>query len=252
MKQILGVHGKTPNLAIHAELGLEPLCFKAFKLMLKYYNRLIKIEQSKDYVYDLLRSAFEEDKQLHSQNCLSWGKSVKQLKTIFNLDTLDLSHVQFSKEISTYYSGKLMNHIRNSETEKLRFFSKILTTFELQKYLTFNINKYAHSLLTKLRLSAHSLAIETGRYCTPTIPANERLCKACKDKVEDEHHFLIECPIYNSVRDIFFTLFNRKFNETTKVTINRLLNPSSSQDLNNICLYLKESYSLRDSTFKNI
>ena len=64
MKQILGVHGKTPNLAIHAELELEPLCFKAFKLMFKYYNR-IKIEQSKDYVYDLLRSAFEEDKQLH-------------------------------------------------------------------------------------------------------------------------------------------------------------------------------------------
>ena len=64
MKQILGVHGKTPNLAIHAELELEPLCLKAFKLMFKYYNR-IKIEQSKDYVYDLLRSAFEEDKQLH-------------------------------------------------------------------------------------------------------------------------------------------------------------------------------------------
>jgi hypothetical protein len=40
MKQILGVHGKTPNLAIHAELELEPLCFKAFKLMFKYYNRI--------------------------------------------------------------------------------------------------------------------------------------------------------------------------------------------------------------------
>ena len=35
-------------------------------------------------------------------------------------------------------------------------------------------------------------------------------------------------------------------------TINRLLSPSSVQDLNNICLFLKESYSLRDSTFKNI
>jgi hypothetical protein len=94
--------------------------------------------------------------------------------------------------MSTYYSGKLMNqliHIRNSETGKLRFFSKILTTFEIQKYLTFNINKYVRSFLTKLRLSAHSLAIETGRYCKPTIPANERFCKACKDKVEDEHHF---------------------------------------------------------------
>jgi hypothetical protein len=97
------------------------------------------------------------------------------------------------------------------------------------------------SLLTKLRLSAHSLAIETGRYCKPTIPANEWFCKACKDKVEDEHHLLIGCHIYNSVRDKFFTLCNRNFNETTEVTINRLLNPSSSQDLNNICLYLKES-----------
>ena len=174
MKQILGVHGKSTNLAIHAELGLEPLCFKAFKLMFKYYNRLIKIEQSKDYVYDLLRSAFDEDnfKQLHSQNCLSWGKSVEQLKTVFNLDTLDLFHVQFSKEMSTYYSGKLMNqliHIRNSETGKLRFFSKILATFEIQKYLTFNINRYVRSFLTKLRLSAHSLAIETGRYCKPIM-----------------------------------------------------------------------------------
>ena len=64
------------------------------------------------------------------------------------------------------------------------------------------------------------------------------------------HHFLIECPIYNSVRDTLFTLFNRKCNETTEVTINRLLNPSSSQDLNNIYLYLKEFYLLRDSTFK--
>ena len=33
------------------------------------------------------------------------------------------------------------------------------------------------------------------------------------------------------MRDKFFTLFNRKFNGTTEVTINRLLNPSSSQDL---------------------
>jgi hypothetical protein len=67
--------------------------------------------------------AFKPKNALHSQNCLSWGKSVEQLKTIFNLDTLDLSHVQFSKEMSTYYSGKLMNqliHRRNSETKALK------------------------------------------------------------------------------------------------------------------------------------
>ena len=255
MKQILGVHGKTSNLAIHSELGIDPLCFKTFKLMFKYYNRLIKIEQSEHHLYDLLRSAFEVDKQLCSQNNTSWLKYFKNLKTLFKLDTMDMSPSQFSKEMSKYYSGKLTNqliHIKNSETGKLRFFSKIYTKFELQNYLTYNINKHICSLLTKFRLSAHSLAIETGRYCKPITPANERFCKACKDKVEDEHHFLIDCPLYNSVRDKFFTLFNQIPNETTQMTINRLLNPSSSQDLNNICLFLKEAYSLRDSVFKNI
>ena len=41
LKNILGVHGKTSNLVLHAELGLFPICFKAFKLMFRYYTRLI-------------------------------------------------------------------------------------------------------------------------------------------------------------------------------------------------------------------
>jgi hypothetical protein len=79
--------------------------------MFKYYNHLIKIEQSKDYVYDLLRSAFEEDKQLHSQNCPSWGKSVKQLKSIFNLDALDLSHVQLNQSKQNKYADPGYNDV---------------------------------------------------------------------------------------------------------------------------------------------
>ena len=39
MKNILGVRGKTSNLALHAELGLFPLCSKAFKLMFRCYTR---------------------------------------------------------------------------------------------------------------------------------------------------------------------------------------------------------------------
>jgi len=55
MKNIFGFHGKTSNLAVHAELGLFPLCFKAFKLMLRYYTRLIQLEENNHSKYDLLR-----------------------------------------------------------------------------------------------------------------------------------------------------------------------------------------------------
>ena len=54
MKNILGVHGKTSNLALHVELGLFPLRFKVF--------RLIQLKENNDSKYDLLRSTFEEDR----------------------------------------------------------------------------------------------------------------------------------------------------------------------------------------------
>jgi hypothetical protein len=46
-------------------------------------------------------------------------------------------------------------------------------------------------MLTKLRISAHSLAIETGRYGTTKIPADQKFCKFCPTNVEDEVHFII-------------------------------------------------------------
>ena len=57
-KDILGVHGKASNIAVHTELGVYPLCFKSYSLMFKYYKRLCKIECDTDCKNSLLRSAF--------------------------------------------------------------------------------------------------------------------------------------------------------------------------------------------------
>ena len=46
--------------------------------------------------------------------------------------------------------------------------------------------------LTKLRISAHNLAIETGRYSRPIeTPIEKRLCFHCK-QVETEFHFIFD------------------------------------------------------------
>mgnify|MGYP006906297622 CR=1 FL=1 len=41
--------------------------------------------------------------------------------------------------------------------------------------------------ITKLRISAHSLSIETGRYARPTIPSNERFCKFCTGNTDTQN-----------------------------------------------------------------
>ena len=56
-------------------------------------------------------------------------------------------------------------------------------------------------MLPKLRISAHSLAIETGRYGTTKLPVDQIFCKFCPTNVEDEVHFLFQRPQYNLLRN---------------------------------------------------
>ena len=53
-------------------------------------------------------------------------------------------------------------------------------------------------LITKFRISSHQLEIERGQYRNTS--ASQRICKLCNLEVEDELHFLLECPKSNKIR----------------------------------------------------
>ena len=59
------------------------------------------------------------------------------------------------------------------------------------------------SVLINLRIHAHALATVTGAHYSPVVPLDERICPHCRGerKVEDEAHFLLECPQYQSERE---------------------------------------------------
>jgi len=60
-------------------------------------------------------------------------------------------------------------------------------------------NRKHRSLLSQLRLGIFPLEIETGRW--RNIVAENRFCKLCTlNKVEDEAHFMFECPVFNELR----------------------------------------------------
>ena len=53
--------------------------------------------------------------------------------------------------------------------------------------------------MCKLRISAHKLNIEVGRY--NKTPRNERFCKKCNTgEIEDEMHFLLLCNHFETDR----------------------------------------------------
>ena len=88
-KNILGVHSKASNLAIQIELGYYPICIKSYKLMFKYYSRLVDIESN------LLRAAFIEDKNLYNNKHPSCVQTVFQLENMLNVKFTDTSYIVF-------------------------------------------------------------------------------------------------------------------------------------------------------------
>ena len=86
---------------------------------------------------------------------------------------------------------------------KLRTLYLFKSCFQRERYLETVTDARRRKCLTQLRISSHTLEVESGRYIKKQI--SERICKCCRlNQVEDEKHFLCICPLYDSERYFFF------------------------------------------------
>jgi hypothetical protein len=85
-------------------------------------------------------------------NCISTGENVEC--------KVYRSYFDFKQLIETLYENTLLcqlEHMKLNDTGKLRFYSKICTSFDLKQYLRVDLPKFNRSLITKIRISAHQL-----------------------------------------------------------------------------------------------
>ena len=83
---------------------------------------------------------------------------------------------------------------------KLLFFGKVEHRYGYEKYLDIP-NAVNHQAISQIRLSAHKLEIEMGRY--QGAEKRDRTCQYCRSReIESEYHFIAACPNYNDIRAI--------------------------------------------------
>ena len=196
IKFILGVGKQTPNMAVLGEAAVLPLLMRAHIAMLKFWNRIRNMEDN-----TLVKLAYKENLETNS----TWCKTIQILNTSFNLHTRDWSPAEFAytlkKKIKTAFITYWKTRIRNPDVEKkLGLYAKVKKEFSTDAYLEM-LSFKSRQIITKFLSSNHRLRIETGRHTNPKIPRDERLCQLCDlSKVEDECHFILECPTYDSIR----------------------------------------------------
>ena len=88
---------------------------------------------------------------------------------------------------------------------------------------------------SKLRLSSHDLAIETGRY--NNIERQYRKCLQCNmGVVESEYHFTLVCPKYRDLKCKFLKPYFCRWPNTNKFI--DLMSPKSIRTINQVAQFV--------------
>ena len=117
---------------------------------------------------------------------------------------------QLKLKLQQQYVSEWKADIGNSS--KLNFYGEIKEKYIFEKYLDLIDNRQHKAALTKLRISAHRLHIQTGTYKRYdynlhryiNTPREERTCSVCVNEIEDEYHFLFECKKNKELRKEFY------------------------------------------------
>jgi hypothetical protein len=219
-KMNLQVGRKSTNIACKSELGRFPMIVDINIQVLKYWQRLEKLSSDRTLLYD----AYEYCKHAKSLGKSSWldysNKIVEHNEMNNFINDAKLSTKVLSTKVkSCLHKNYISYHTHKlNQSEKLSVLKEIKEEYGLSPYLHNIKNINFRKTLTKLRISAHRLEIETGRYKKPRLDREQRICRLCEKDIGDELHFLCKCPPLQKQRHILFTKIastHKEFNTYT-------------------------------------
>ena len=219
-KFILGVSRKSTNDAVRGELGRLPILQLTMKRYIDYAQRCYKLSDDV-----LVKNTLPLELKNHSD----WISKIASLFTKLSACTTapNIERILSSNSSSnvvehfcSLYKTGWLEHINKKynleNSNKLRSYSSYKLTFDTENYIK-ALDRKLRRNFSKLRISAHHLAIETGRYTRPPTPRAERICKLCPlNIVGDEKHFLLTCPKFQVERSDMFKNLSEFFNVPNK------------------------------------
>ena len=266
-KILLSVNQKTSTAASRSELGRYPIMITIIANILSYRARL-----EQDNSTNLVKQSFNDDIMIATKDKTNWYTCTEQLLHFLNINRdylLKTSTKTLRKKIihklkqsyDTYFRTSLFNDTRKdpNEKNKLRTFRLFKQNIKYEPYLNLNMNKNTIKHLTRLRLSAHKLNIETARYIKAPKETRTQLkmaarkCTKCNnDCDEDEIHFLFECSKYNNIRSDFLDKIYKSCHNIQQLSNKQkfmwLMSNEDKTILIKLVNFVNECFKLRDQT----
>ena len=157
LRQILGLHKKSPTLPTLAEVGKYPLSVKIFTTIVKYWVRIVSSENR------LLVATKQSIVTQNSEGKQNWLKIIDYLFKITNItqhptqnkSSNDKLISTFKKNIKSEYERWWRQMMQPNDSTKYDFYYKYKKNYIFEDYLDY-IPRHIRLYTTRLRTSSHN------------------------------------------------------------------------------------------------
>lgn len=240
-KYILSVSYNTSNGAALGELGRVPLSVQYKLRCVKFWLKIVHDDGKK-----IRNSLYRMLAQYEASDGINWASEIKQLlythgfgEVWFNqgVGNVDLFLCTFKQRLIDMSNQNWHNDVLNNS--KLDVYRKHKHLLDFEVYLSSDIYWKHKVALSRFRCANHKLAIERYRYTK--CDRCDRICKYCKeqgvDVIEDEIHFLLVCPMLESLRKKYLLKHIAEHLTATENFV-KLLSSKKSQCLTDLAAFV--------------
>ena len=240
-RYFLGVHNKTPLLSLFGDMGWTDPRDRRHLDMLRLWNRLIKMDNNR-----LTKKIFEWDKGLQNSG---WNSEIKQifqsldcLNCFENSNTIDIKYAE--NKLKENSLNKWLVDVQHKP--KLRTYVLFKDDLKTEDYVKYCTNREQRSLLAQFRFGTLQLNIELGRF--RNIDLENRICEMCvMNVVENEYHFLCECPGYELDRQILYSKIKDRNNSFENLANTDKFHYIIKHEWKNLAKYLQNAWNTRST-----
>ena len=189
---------------------------------------------------------------MYSSRRGTWSYNVKNI--FIDVDCQDLFYSTNPCDIESiqdklHETDSTFWDIGRYKSEKLRYYNMFKFNKECEEYIKLSTTKYQRSLLAQFRCGILPIEIELGRF--RNLSLCDRICPVCSRSVEDEIHFLCQCPLYTEIRNTLFKRASEDSDDFIRMDVFDKFVYLMSNQQRNVMKYLVKAIPLRTSCLYN-
>ncbi|KAK0436163.1 hypothetical protein EV421DRAFT_2022243 [Armillaria borealis] len=209
LRRLLSVQKRSMRVVVFTETGILPLPYCRIMFALRYLQRILDLGEHRIPVWCLEANV---DLWLLGKPCwlgdiaivlrrLGFSETELSLESLLNPEHVDMLVNAVPKKggewALTQISSSSRLQLMEDRWERLRSGQKSSDCLIFRSYLLTRIRDHRIAL-TRLLTASHGLGVERGRWVkiqnsSIHVPRAFRLCRLCRDDVEDEMHVLFVC-----------------------------------------------------------